>query len=208
MKSKMKFYPLFFISTLLSVFTSAQTFNGGFYSGLITSQVDGDKFSGFHKAGLVAAGLINMDINRKWLAQLEVRYIQKGSQKNTDTEKGDYSYYKMKVDYAEVPLLLSYQYNREISIEIGPAIAYMVNNIEEYENGTLRNRPAFNKLELSGLVGFTYEFKNRMFFNARYQYSMFPIRGSIANSTYYVKGGQYNNLLSFTLGYYFFSKTI
>jgi len=157
---------------------------------------------------MTIAGVVNTDLNRKWLAQLEICYIQKGSLDDINAELGDYSYYKMKIDYVEVPIVFIYTYKKIIRIEAGQAIGYLVNNVESNENGTLRNQTDFKKLDFSSIIGLNYLFENKINFSLRYMHSNLPIRGNLSDGTYYRKGGQYNKLLSFTIGYYFLRKTI
>jgi len=186
---------------------TAQDFNGGAYCGFVASQVDGDNFAGFDKSGALAAVMVNTELNRKWLAQLEIRYIQKGSLKNMNPEKSDYLYFKMKFDYVEVPILFIYNFKKTIRFEAGQAIGYLINT-EIDENGVIQNHEDFNKIDFSTVLGINYLFNEKLNFSLRYQHSNLPVSGSLSNTTYYTKGGMYNRLLTFTAGYYFLHKTI
>ncbi len=70
---------LFFIFSIVSLSTEAQTFKPGIFGGIVTSQVGGDSYSGFNKLGVTFGGFVRYAINDKWSAQFELAYVQKGS---------------------------------------------------------------------------------------------------------------------------------
>ena len=98
----------FFPYTSIPLFS--QQFKAGALAGIATTQVDGDTYAGYNKAGLLAGGFVTHKFSpeSKWSASFEIRYIQKGSRKVPHPDKGDFADYKLKLNYAEVPLLLKY----------------------------------------------------------------------------------------------------
>src|SRR5688572_11278489 len=98
---------------LLSCAAFSQQFKAGLLGGIVTSQVDGDTYAGYNKAGLFGGAFVSKRISpeSRWTALFEITYIQKGSRKVPHPDRGDYVDYKLKLDYAEVPLLLKYDFS-------------------------------------------------------------------------------------------------
>jgi len=79
-----KFLTLFLITWMFSLQGSlySQQFDGGILAGGALSQVDGDYWTGFTKAGFLAGGFVSLELSPNSSLQLELEYIQKGSKKN------------------------------------------------------------------------------------------------------------------------------
>lgn len=206
------------VLALNSVF--AQQFKVGLVGGVVTSQVDGDTYAGYDKAGFMAGGFVTKRVSAesKWSASFEITYIQKGSRKIPHPDKGDYTSYKLNLNYAEVPILLSYdfgltdssgEHRMKFSLEGGIAVGALVHSFEEDSYGQLKGGTPFQKADFSTILGLNYHLSEHIGFNARYQYSILPVRkGAIAqyyqNWTYrFLKPGYYNNLLIFSFCYRF-----
>lgn len=191
----------FLITFLLVIFYSnlfSQTFGGGVIAGLSASQLDGDRSSGYNKAGLTAGVYTNTALNKYIDAQLELRYVQKGSKSNT---KDNSLFYLSKLNYIELPLFLKYSFLDKFSANIGLTAGYLQKSTENKDGGDLPADPEFNKFEFSGLAGVEYEFVNNLYFNVRFNYSIIPVRAHPGDQTYFLDKGQYNNVLTFSVHY-------
>lgn len=194
-----------FIAALLvfcSFSSGAQViFHGGIFLGVSTSQVSGDQLSGFHKAGLYGGAFVNFHLTDKWLIQIETDYIQKGSRKNPKPEHGDYTSYRLNLQYFEFPVIIKWQFTERFGFEAGPALAYLLKNtnVEKDESGIMPNRPAFNNFDLSMMGGFTVNIISHLKVNVRASQSILPIRKHFSGQTYRLNRGQYNSVLAFTL---------
>jgi len=104
-------------------FGFAQKFNGGAMIGMAATQVAGDTYSGFNKAGPIAGFFVNLNASERSTFQLELFYIQKGSRKNADAVTGDYDSYLLRLNYIEMPLLYQLKFGW-FAIEAGPAVAF------------------------------------------------------------------------------------
>jgi len=185
---------IFFSSNLLS-----QTFGGGVLAGLSASQVDGDNWGGYHKAGLCFGVYTNAQLNDYIDAQLELRYVQKGSNSNS---KENETFYKSKLDYIELPVYLKYNFLDKFSANIGVAAGYLQKSTEDKDGiGDEPADPEFNPFEFSGLAGVEYHILDRLFFNVRFNYSILAVRDHPGDQTFFLNKGQYNNVLTFTLHY-------
>ena len=199
---------------------SAQQFKAGFLGGIATSQVDGDTYAGYNKAGLFAGGFVTKKFSpeSKWSTSFEITYIQKGSRKIPHPDKGDYTDYKLHLNYAEVPILLKYDFlfsdstgeNRmNFTLFAGIAVGTLVHAAEWDAFGQVSGGTPFQKTDISSILGLNYSLSEHIGFDVRTEYSFFPVRKG-GTSAYYpnwytniFKPGYYNNLIVFSLRYGF-----
>ena len=198
----------------------AQQFNVGLLGGLVTSQVDGDTYAGYNKLGFLAGGFVTKKFSDegKWSVSFEITYIQKGSRKAPRPDKGDYSIYRLNLNYAEVPLLLKYSFTApdslggdkvKFQLEAGFAAGALVQSKEEDTFGPVVGGVPFERSGYSYILGLNYFASEKAAFNVRYEYSIIPARkGAIGqyyqNWTYkFLKPGYYNNLVVFSFRYQF-----
>lgn len=178
--------------------TNAQTFGGGVFGGLSASQLDGDKSGGYNKAGLSFGIYTNAHLTQFVDAQLELKYIQKGSK----WEENDVTFYHSKLNYIEMPLFLKYRFWEKFSANIGIAVGYLQKSTENKDGiGDEPADPPFNEFEFSGLAGIEYKFLKNFYFNVRFNYSILPVRDHPGDQTFFVNRGQYNNVLTFAVYY-------
>ena len=144
-----------FLIFLISQIGFAQTFGGGFFAGLSASQLDGDLSGGYQKAGLSFGIYTNVMLNKYVNAQIEIKYIQKGS--NSQNEDPTLSYVS-KLNYIELPVFLKYRFLDKFSANIGLAVGSLQKSTED--KGGYGDEPAypeFNQFEFSGLAGIEYK---------------------------------------------------
>ena len=185
---------VFFSSSLFS-----QTFGGGVLAGLSASQLDGDNWGGYHKAGFTFGAYTYTKLNKYIDAQLEIRYVQKGSNSNSEELE---VFYLSKLNYVEIPLFLKYNFLSKFSANIGLTAGYLQKATEDKDGiGDEPADPEFNKFEFSGLAGVEYKIIDKLFFNVRFNYSILSVRSHPGDQTYFLNRGQYNNVLTFTIHY-------
>ena len=114
----------------------AQKFHGGFALGLAASQVAGDTYSGYNKAGLFGGGWVSLNIGERSSVQMELTYFQKGSRKNPDSL--DYSSYLLRTNYVEMPFLFQYRINK-FTVEAGPSAGFLLGYKEK-----INEEPAYS----------------------------------------------------------------
>lgn len=191
------------ISGLLTLTASAQRFHAGLIGGIATSQISGDQLGGYNKAGLVAGGMVSTKLSSKFDIAMEILYIQKGSKKNTRPEKEDYTYYRLRLNYFEVPVLIQWKYSKRFTFEIGPTIGALLSENEEDEYGDLPARRPFNSYEVGLAGGMKINFAKKFSFTGRIEGSMLPVREHFSGETYRLNKGQYNAVILFGLQYTF-----
>lgn len=198
----MLFFPLLFLAQ-----EKQYRFRPVFSIGLNASQIDGDTYGGYHKLGYYGGLLVNRQINERIEFELGITFLQKGSRKNANPVENDLSYYLVRLNYAEVPVQLLYNY-KKFKFYFGASYAYLIGKpFEESQYGYLNVYP-FRNYDVCLLGGFGYHIGENWFGGFRYQYSVAPIRpfnapgvvpfGPLAR---YFNRGLYNNCIAFFLNY-------
>ena len=184
----------------LSISIQAQNFGGGLILGLSTSQVSGDNLGGFNKAGLLAGGFIDLQLRNTLKIQMEMTFIQKGSN-NPNMNENTYS--DISLSYVEIPLLLKYQQSSTIAIEGGIETAFLISASDNdiYGQISANSTEEFNTTDISIFIGMDYSINPRLILNSRISNSILPIRAHPSGTTFQLNKGQYNSVLSFSLHY-------
>ena len=184
----------------LSLSIHAQKFGGGIILGISTSQVSGDNLGGFNKAGLLIGGFIDLQISNRLKGQMEMTFIQKGSN-NPKMNENNYS--DISLSYVEIPLLLKYQQSRTIAIEGGIETAFLISASENdiYGQNIYNSKGEFNTTDIGIFIGLNYFINTRVILNSRISNSILPIRAHASGATFQLNKGQYNSVLSFSVRY-------
>ncbi|NOZ46591.1 MAG: PorT family protein [Chlorobi bacterium] len=178
----------------------SQEFSGGMFGGFTASQVDGDGYGGYNKPGAILGAFVSRKINSDWNWQMELLYAQRGSKKNMQPQKGDYIFYKMHLEYLEIPLVLTYSYSSSFSFEGGFSVGRLVRWYEENEREIFYSNP-FYKYAISSIIGVRYTLTDKIKIGLRETYSLRPIRGYSNGGRWWYKIGQFSNSLSFVVYY-------
>jgi hypothetical protein len=186
----------------------AQLFKGYGAAGLNMAQVDGDEVYGYKKiAGNLGVGVM-IPFKEKWHVSLETSFSQKGAKGRPGRIIAEYDHYDLRLNYAEVPLLVHYTDKQFFTIGTGFSWGRLV-GINELEDGVNTEievlDDVFKRDDFGVLIDLRFPIYQRLKFNFRYQYSMSALREreftNIAGSTRTRQ--YYNNLLSFRLIYMF-----
>jgi len=192
--------------TIAALTASGQQFNGGFMAGVAGTQVAGDTYSGFKKAGIFAGGFVNLQVSKRSAFQMELEFFQKGSRKNPDSSN-NFNQYLFRVNYFELPVLYQYIVNKRFKVEVGPSLGFLIgyyeeNNYYEIKGG---NRPANVTFQIN--VGLYIYLANRLTFNIRSNNSLLNIRSDNATGDviriFPGNYGQFNDCLVMSFIYQF-----
>lgn len=190
---------------------SEQRFFGGIIGGLNATQIDGDTYSGYHKAGLNAGAIVYWRFTRPFGLSVEMLYSQKGSRAVQEIydpySGGGFGKYKIDLNYAEVPLLVHYFYTWRYQFGAGASYNALISSKESRTpdyNGSLIHQEdfPFNKSSIDFILSVNIMLWKGFFVNARYQYGLTPVR-NWDNLAGFGSGDQYNNMFAFRLGYLF-----
>ena len=123
----------------------------------------------------------------------------------TKIEHKDYNRPDISLSYIEIPLLLQYQQNNLLDIEGGILFGYLINGYYNDLNGKLNSDiNPFIKYDIGLLVGLTYKYSEKIYFNTRISNSIIPIgQEDYEGTSSYVasKKGKYNSVLSLSIKY-------
>jgi len=179
---------------LSSQFIYSQGFKGGIIVGFVASQVDGDAYAGYHKVGFQGGVYTRYKFNEKWSLYNELKFIQKGS---SQTNKDDpYSDFKIKLNYIDLPFILNYQYNKKFIF--GAGLSYGVLMSAEVQDGAGivdQNHLPYLNYDANLIIQIKYVLNEHLWLDLKGAYSVIYITD--------VSPRQFNNLISFTLGYEF-----
>lgn len=185
---------------------NSQAFTGGVTAGVVASQVAGDTYSGYNKAGASGGGWINLSLDATWALQMEFDFVMKGSRHLQNPDKNDFTTYKLNMSYIEIPLLVHYKL-KGMTVEAGLAGSVLVTKKETVNGDDLSNysnTPGFKKQNVSFLLGFQVPLNERFSAGLRTSNSLNSIRDGKAGG--YVRRlfsgyGQYHDLLMLSVFY-------
>lgn len=190
------------ILLIMPVSLLSQNFNGGLNLGMNTSQIDGDAYWGYHRIGPFVGAFVNTYFTEYIGMQLELNYVNKGASKRN--EIGDPAYYRIKLNYVELPVVALYKLIDKVRINAGITYGVLIKAKEDLSGTGFREpEPAFDKSDLSMLVGAEYFFTEKWSIYGRFTYSILPIREHPGKKTHFLDRGQMNNNISIALRYYF-----
>jgi hypothetical protein len=178
--------------------------------GINGCQIHGDNYSGYDKFGLFGGVAVNARLNERSSLELGFYFSQKGSRHNQDPKKGDYSFYRVNLNYLDLPLSFRYRLNDDYFITVGPSVAYLISYKEETERGDWTGVYPFEKFEIGINAGLGRKLNDRFSVELRSSNSVTPIRsyGVLANLVFYpnpvarfFNRGLYSNLLSLFVSY-------
>ncbi len=201
---------IFFTKNILISQQNTNTFNLIINAGLAPAQIHGDTYSGFHKVGAIAGLGIEREFNSKIKSSLLFWFIQKGSRKNQDIAKNDFTAYYVNLNYIEVPLIVTFTQKKYL-FDVGLSAAYLINYVEGNQNGNITGMYPFKKFDYSLKIGLGYNINKQWFANFRTSNSFITTRPNFTKQKIYYNNiiartfnnGYYNNVLEITIGYRF-----
>lgn len=201
------------VFSVLSLFSitkaSAQSFNAGLIAGVTFSQVDGDKYYGYHKVGLTAGGYVNLPVSNHFALQMELKYTQMGAHSSVK-EVVEYGYheYDLRLHYAEIPLMLRYDFGYFnvggksldfLILEAGVSLDFLLKHRGEIDFSTESWK--LNFFSVTGNFGLHFAFTEHWGAGVRMMYSILPMQTN--PSPQYLFDHSYNKVIQATVTYNF-----
>lgn len=189
---------LFAIPAILT----GQPFSGGIKSGLVASQVAGDTYSGYNKAGIDAGVFINLETSRKVSINMEIAFVQKGSRNNENPDVPSSGQYLLRLNYVELPLVLQYKIS-PFKIEAGISADFLLNYFEE-SNYQYIELNEWRSVALNSIFGIQYQLNDKWAVGIRSINSTSSIRKNAIPGNvrrYGNRFGQFNDALVINLYY-------
>ena len=186
---------------------------GGIIAGMNLTQVDGDEVYGFSKVGFNGGFTAIIPVVHRFSIGIETLYTQKGSYCKYPVYVGDTSplpYYKLNLDYLEVPLLIMFEDRSTWTFGTGFSWGRLVSK-KEMEHGVYIDsnltRYPYKTNDFQWLFDLCFRIWKHLKFNVRYSYSVAKIRDRHYNNGVAEWGRkQYNNVITFRLIYLFNEK--
>lgn len=167
-------YHLLTVSFICVCFTvNAQRFTLNLVGGITSSQISGDGNYGFAQFGGVLGAEVNYNWNDKWSTSLGLEVNQKGAR--TYQKKTSYNAYRLRVNYAEVPVVMNYSY-RKWQFRLGLYGGVRINSKERDSYGDITPKREFYPFELGVLAEIAYSFHPQWSLGLRFQNSILPVR--------------------------------
>jgi len=200
---------LLFLLTLTGISGYAQRFEGGVTAGIITSQINGDGYAGYHQLGWTGGvfGRIPSEGPSSW--QLEVKYSLFGARSSVDEVEAGYNPMDIRLHYVEVPI--TYRYNLErfrvsgrdldfITLEVGLSADFLAKNRQSanFEYGF--ENPNWLFFSVTGNLGMQFELTDHIGVNIRSMNSLTPCRWNPESPSVF-RGHYYNIVLQAGLTY-------
>lgn len=200
------------ILLFIGVFTQAQSIRGQIITGFNMSQVDGDEVVGYKKIGANLGVGAMLPMGEHWLISIETLFNQKGAYKKYPVEYDTlpYPYYNLRLNYAEVPLMIHYNDKDVLTFGTGFSYGRLV-SMKEIEHGSqidwTTRTGGYNRGDWNFLFNVRFRLYYGLHFDIRYAYSFAKIRTrTFINATGTWTRDQFNNTLSFRLVYVFNEK--
>lgn len=201
-----KFFFTLLIISFFTITSIAQQFHGGIMAGLVGSQVAGDSWSGFKKAGIFAGAYVSLDIAKNSSMRMELEYFQKGSRENP-TEKNGYQEYLLRINYIELPVFYQYHAGKFV-IFAGPSAGFRMGyyeevNQEEISDDQYYNNPALFTFQFN--FGFRYEIAPNTGVDLRSNNSLMNVfsQNQTGDVWRILDHGRYNDAIVLSLYYQF-----
>lgn len=199
---------LFWIISITIIFFPVQLFSqnekgfsAGVLGGFVPSQVDGDNHGGYHKIGLQAGLFSTLQTQDDYYWQVAIKWMQKGSKFNNPKIV---SYYKLSLNYVEVPVSFNYIYRRKFLGSVGLSYGYLFKALEDNDGyGGIAPDPPMKSNDLEGTIGVGYRFSENFWLMNSFGYSFIPVREYPGGQKYWFNRGWANNLISVALYYKF-----
>jgi len=196
---------LFGLLLCLPILLQAQVFNGGILAGGLVSQVDGDTWQGYNKFGFYGGGLVSLKISPHSTLQMEMAYIQKGMRQNADTVTNMGTTYLTRLHYLEIPLLYQFTFAKRLQFEIGPAMDVFLGSYDEVDGLEANTLVSYRPVSLCGIIGASGFITPHLKATFRFNYSLMSTSSDDVTGQRKIlfEEGQYNNVLSLGLSWYF-----
>lgn len=171
--------------SLCGLDAQAQSFDGGVTAGVVTSQINGDGYAGFHQIGWTAGffGRIPVDETSSW--QFELKYTLMGA--HSDTKEIDYGMNPMdiRLHYVELPLM--YRYNLSelningrhfdfITLELGLSGDFLMRGTQSANHESNFENTSWLRFSVTGNLGMQFDINDHWGINIRSMNSITPCR--------------------------------
>jgi hypothetical protein len=171
-------------------------------AGFNAAQVDGDDVAGYTKLGFNGGIGTFIMLPKNFSVGFELIYSQKGAITTKNTRSPQFDYYKLNIDYLDVPIMISYHDKERAIFSLG----VIVNNlarVREQRGYNVGLYPDFtyNQLALEGMANVSFHFSKKFGANLRFAYSLTDIAAQKYGISNLRDSSQRNNYFTARLFY-------
>lgn len=179
----------------------AQYFAAGPCVGIAATQVDGDTYGGYHKAGPIAGLWVEYRNESAWSTMAKFRYIQKGCFAKGEMQGS--TQYKLRLNYIELPLLAIYKLKPRLNLCMGLSGGYLASRREYNIGGEIPHEHAvkLRHYEIAAMGGASFCFTERIRAEAIFSYSVTRLVSTPLPAIHWRSFGPFNNVVELSLLY-------
>ncbi|MBC7448496.1 MAG: PorT family protein [Hymenobacteraceae bacterium] len=180
--------------------TAQSRIRNGLIFGGVGAQIDGDRMSGYHKAGITGGLSATVQATDRWNVRLEVTYMQKGARSykpdtlNFPKIGGNFSsqtpaqqqaylaqfyqqqpdaWLRYRLNYVQLPVLVEYRATEKVTLYGGASVDYLLRATADYGGGYRAPLGVqFRRTDLMGHAGAELRFADRWAVTMRFMYSL------------------------------------
>ena len=165
-------------------------------AGIGANQIEGDVIKGYTKPGAILGAAARFSITDKLAFQPEVLYSQKGS-RSTEEQFNAHGYIRWKLNYVEIPVLLTYEIFPKFTLLGGGTFGYLLGAKQDFSGvGYEDQTDLFNKTDLLWVAGLEYQIWDALSLDMRMSRSLVAV-SKVPMPRYF-----YNNSIGLTLRYH------
>ncbi len=156
----------------LSMGAVAQNIRGAALIGINGCQVDGDTQSGYNKPGIRAGFTVSSPTDKTLSFESGLLFTSKGAIKKTK----DYTEFKTKLNYVELPLIIKYHFVQKFGIDATISYNHQISSKIIDQNGTETKNPGYlKKYDVTASLGVRYYINSQYQLTANFGYSITKI---------------------------------
>jgi len=167
----------------LSKSIKAQNIDFGLKTGLNISNFTGGNADRNNLFSFHIGGFAEFELNENISLQPELLYSMQGSEVENVV--------KIKVDYLVIPLMLKYYLSEKVSVEVGPQMSFLVNDIADFNDNRNDAETDASSFDFGLNLGFGYNINSNLFAQVRYNYGITTVAENpdIKNSVFQISLG-------------------
>jgi Outer membrane protein beta-barrel domain len=145
-------------------------------AGINAAQVDGDDVAGYTKVGVNAGVGTYIMLPKNFSVGFELLYSQKGALTTKNNPSPLFDYYKLNLDYLDVPIMVSYHDKQRAIFGLGVVVNNLIREKETRGIDPYAVAPfLYNRLGLEGMANVSFHFTKKFGVNLRFAYSLTDI---------------------------------
>lgn len=197
--------------TLTAIRSQAQSFDGGAMAGIVTSQIDGDGYGGFHQMGWTGGLFARIPSDGPSAWQMELRYTLLGAHSDVKEVESGLLPMDIRLHYAQLPILFRYDLSdlsvngtplKFITFEAGISADFLISGKQSADFEDLFENDSWLRFSATGHLGVEFDLNRNWGIDLRYLHSLVPCRWNL-ESPNLLYGHLFNVAILATVNYTF-----